>query len=158
MISIENKQLTIIIEEKISEIKNENLIDLFCTIHAFKILENKQGNEYEQACIQYKYIENMLIIEYINIFKLVRNPMFYDFIKYFKTFKKRMDIQNTETKATINEYLQQTEDISQKIIITMVFNIETNLKEIEKEKKTILSYIKIGEMDKEIFESIWKEK
>ena len=99
----------------------------------------------------------MIINEYINIFNIIRIPLFYDFIKYFKTIKEKFNNQETESKININEYLEQIENISQEIIIIMVFNIETTLNEIEEKKNIFIKYLKINNMDIEIFNTIKKE-
>lgn len=83
--------------EKINEISNKNLIELFCIINAFNIKEIEKGNEYNKGWIKIKYIKEMSITEYINIFKLVRIPILYDFVKYFKEIEEKFENQNVET-------------------------------------------------------------
>ena len=63
---------------------NDTIINLFCTILSLKTLEINKGNEYEKAQIKLKYIRNIHVTEYINIFKLVRNPTLFEFVFYFK--------------------------------------------------------------------------
>lgn len=136
----------------------KDIIELFCIINAFKMLEPKKGNEYERAYIKVKYLEQMIITEYINIFNLIRVPTFYEFVKYFWTFEKRMSQQSNDTDPKINDYLWQSEEISQKIIIIMVFEIKSTKIEIDNKAKFLLESIKINEMDKEIFTILKKEK
>lgn len=153
-INIENNIFKITLNEKINEIKEENLIDLFCIILSLNIIEIKNGNEYEKAQIKIKYIKNTLITEYINIFKLVRTPTIYEFLKYFITIEEKYNIQNTETKLHLNDYIEINENISQELIITMIFKIKTDIKEIKNKKNTIKNSLKIGNIDNEIFNLI----
>lgn len=155
---IKDKIIKIIIEDKIDKIEDNNLIDLFCIINAINTLEIKKGNEYEKAYIKLKYIDNMVINEYINIFTIVRVPVFYEFVKYFKSIKKNIEEQNVETKIDINEYLSKIENVSQEVIITMIFNIESTEKDIKIKKDMFKQLIKINNMDIEIFNIIKKEK
>jgi len=46
---IEKKILKIKMNEKINEISNKNLIELFCIINAFNIKEIEKGNEYNKG-------------------------------------------------------------------------------------------------------------
>jgi len=39
----------------------------------------------------------MIISEYINIFKIIRTPFIYEFIKYFKNIDEKFNKQNIET-------------------------------------------------------------
>jgi hypothetical protein len=106
--------------------------------------------------VRIKYIKNTLITEYINIFKLVRTPILYDFVCYFKTINERFDSQNIDTKLHMDDYLEKAEDISQDILITMVFNISTKMEDIEKLSEKIFESIKVNNMDVEIFNMIEK--
>ena len=76
----------------------------------------------------------MIISEYINIFKIIRTPFIYEFIKYFKNIDEKFNKQNIETKLDINEYLEEIEEISQEIIIIMIFKIETNEEDLIKKR------------------------
>ena len=58
-----------------------------------------EENEYDKAWLKIKYVRNLLITENIDVFNIVRIPNLYEFASYFT----------------------QTENISQKIVITMVF-------------------------------------
>lgn len=142
IIEIKEKIFKIKIENKINDIKINELIEIFCTIKAFQKIETKNGNEYEKAWLKIKYKKEMVVNEYINIFKLVRLPFLYDFIEYFTTIEKKFDEQTTDTKINIDDYLLQNENISQEIIIIMVFNIKATLGEIIKKKKGLLKIIK----------------
>ncbi len=93
----------------------------------------------------------MSITEYINIFKLVRIPILYDFVKYFKEIEEKFENQNIETKINVNDYIQETQQISQEIIIEMVFDIKCSIEEIEEIKKTLIESIKINKVDISIF-------
>ncbi len=155
-INLKEKILRIKINEKINEIKNENIIEIFNIIHAFRKLEIKKGNEYESAWIKIKYTNNMLETKYLNIFKLVRNPNLNDFVEYLKTIKEKLGSQNTDTKMHLDDYFEEEIEISQEIEIKMIFSIETNINEIEKEQKRLINIMKITEIDKEIFEMIKK--
>lgn len=156
--TIKDKTLKIEIKNKINEIKKEDLLEIFCIINSFKILETKKGNEYEKAWIKIKYIKNTIITEYINIFKLIRTPMLYEFINYFSSIKENLNPQNTETKLNITDYLEEIENISQDIIIYMVFNIETKPEEIEIEKNKLKKIIQATAADKYTFELIENKK
>lgn len=155
-INIENNIFKITIKEKINEIKEKNLIELFCVILALNVIEIKNGNEYEKAQIKIKYINNTLITEYINIFKIIRTPTIYEFLKYFTTIEEKYNLQNTETKLHLNDYIEVNNNISQEIIITMIFKIKTEITEITKKTNTIKNSLKIGNMDNEIFNLIKK--
>ena len=100
----------------------------------------------------------MTTTEYINIFNLVRIPSFYDFVKYFKNINTKFSTQETETKINLNDYLIETENISQEIILILVFNIETSIEEIQKKEKILLKYLEINNMQNEIFSILEKEK
>ena len=150
-ISIKKKILKIKINDRINEIKEEDLVKIFCLIQAFNIEETYKGNEYDKAYVELKYIENMPITEYLNIFKIVRTPTFYEFIKYFKKINEKFDRQNSDTKMNISDYLEKTENISQKIIIIMVFDIETKVEEIKEKSEIFLKMLKINKIDEEIF-------
>lgn len=144
--------LKIELNEKISEISEENLIEIFCFIDAFNIIETKKGNEYEKAWIKLKYEKEMLITEYINIFNLVRVPTFYEFIKYFLKIEEKFDTQDTNTRIDLTDYIYGTENLSQEIIIIMVFKIVSEKKEVEKTQKLLIETLKAGGIDKRIFE------
>jgi hypothetical protein len=147
--------LRIKFENKINELKKTELILLFCIIDAFNNLEMKKyQNEYSNASIQLKYIKGVLIKENINIFKIVRVPMLIDFVNYFISIEKIYNTQSTETKLNLDDYIEQKEDISQEVIITMVFKIKTTLKELNNEKKIILKILKINKIDERVFEII----
>jgi hypothetical protein len=89
--------------------------------------------------------------EYINIFKIIRKPFLYDFVKYFKSIDEKYGSQNSETKLNLDDYFNQIDEISQEILIIMVFNIESKRDEIMKIKEIIKESLKINSMDKEIF-------
>jgi hypothetical protein len=89
--------------------------------------------------------------EYINIFKIIRKPFLYDFVKYFKSIDEKYGSQNSETKLNLDDYFNQIDEISQEILIVMVFNIESKKDEIMKIKEIIKESLKINSMDKEIF-------
>jgi hypothetical protein len=89
--------------------------------------------------------------EYINIFKIIRKPFLYDFVKYFKSIDEKYVSQNSETKLNLDDYFNQIDEISQEILIIMVFNIESKRDEIMKIKEIIKESLKINNMDKEIF-------
>lgn len=146
-VSIDNNMLKINIDFKIDEIDKHILIELFCIINAFKTLEKKNGNEYDKAFIKLEYEENMIIEEYINIFNLIRSPNFYEFMKYFLTIRNRTQSQNVETKLNIDDYLNRNENISQKIIIIMVFKIESNIDELSSKVEKLISIIKMTDID-----------
>lgn len=150
-IIIKENQVKITLHNKINEIKNDDLIETFCWIHAFKILEDKKGNEYDKAWLKIKYIEDMPIYEYINIFKLIRIPSLYDFVKYFKSIEEKFNQQSNETKINLDEYFNQKENISQDILIIMVFDIISTKEEINKLKEKLWNLLKITKADKDIF-------
>jgi len=143
--------LKIKIDEKINDISEENIIDLFCFISAFQRVETKKGNEYDKAWLKVEYMQGFEVNEYINIFKIIRKPFLYDFVKYFKSIDEKYGSQNSETKLNLNDYFNQIDEISQEILIIMVFNIESKRDEIMKIKEIIKESLKINNMDKEIF-------
>ena len=91
---IKENTIRIKIEEKINKISNENLIEIFCTILAFNELEKEKGNDYNKVWLNIKYKKEMIISEYINIFKIIRTPFIYEFIKYFKNIDEKFNKQN----------------------------------------------------------------
>jgi hypothetical protein len=139
------------LKNKINELNNNTLINLYCIILSFNLLEFKNGNEYDKAQIRLKYVQNMLVIEHINIFKILRTITLFEFLKYFKTWEDKYNKQNIETKVNINDYLEKTENISQEIIITMVFKIQTTIKEVKEKEKFLLSTFDINEINTNIF-------
>ncbi len=99
----------------------------------------------------------MLITEYINIFKLIRTPNLYDLTKFFLTIDETFNTQNNDTNIALDDYIIETENISQEIIITMVFNIENNINLIQADSLKIKKILKIDNSDKETFILIKKE-
>jgi hypothetical protein len=89
--------------------------------------------------------------EYINIFKIIRKPFLYDFVKYFKSIDEKYSSQNSETKLNLDDYFNQIDELSQEILIIMVFDIESKKDEIMKIKEIIKESLKINNMDEEIF-------
>lgn len=89
--------------------------------------------------------------EYINIFKIIRKPFLYDFVKYFKSINEKYSSQNSETKLNLDDYFNQIDELSQEILIIMVFDIESKEDEIMKIKEIIKESLKINNMDEEIF-------
>jgi hypothetical protein len=153
-IEINKKILKIKILEKINELKKENIIDIFCIIWAFKIEEKKRGNEYDSAWIKIKYIKNLIITENINVFNIVRIPDLYSFVNYIKKIEKNFDSQNTETKINLDDYFTQTENISQEIVILMMFEIESEEEKIKETKEKLKNNLKMTGADIEIFDLI----
>ncbi len=153
-IEINKKILKIKILEKINELKKENIIDIFCIIWAFKIEEKKRGNEYDSAWIKIKYIKNLVITENINVFNIVRIPDLYSFVNYIKKIEKNFDSQNTETKINLDDYFTQTENISQEIVILMMFEIESEEEKIKETKEKLKNNLKMTGADIEIFDLI----
>lgn len=145
---IKENTIRIKIEEKINKISNENLIEIFCTILAFNELEKEKGNDYNKVWLNIKYKKEMIISEYINIFKIIRTPFIYEFIKYFKNIDEKFNKQNIETKLDINEYLEEIEEISQEIIIIMIFKIETNEEDLIKKRNNLIKLFKFSYTDK----------
>ena len=133
-IEINKKIMKIKLEDKINELKKDDIIDVFCLIWAFKIEEKKKGNEYDSAWIKIRYIKNLVITENINIFNLVRLPDLYNFVSYIKKIEKNFDSQNTETKMHLDDYFNQIHNVSQEIVILMVFEIESDIIEIKRTK------------------------
>ena len=150
---IKENTIRIKIEEKINKISNENLIEIFCTILAFNELEKEKGNDYNKVWLNIKYKKEMIISEYINIFKIIRTPFIYEFIKYFKNIDEKFNKQNIETKLDINEYLEEIEEISQEIIIIMIFKIETNEEDLIKKRNNLIKLFKFSYTDK-MFENM----
>lgn len=143
--------LKIKIDEKINDISDENIINLFCFISAFQRVETKKGNEYDKAWLKVEYMQGFEVNEYINIFKIIRKPFLYDFVKYFKSINEKYSSQNSETKLNLDDYFNQIDELSQEILIIMVFDIESKEDEIMKIKEIIKESLKINNMDEEIF-------
>jgi len=143
--------LKIKIDEKINDISDENIINLFCFISAFQRVETKKGNEYDKAWLKVEYMQGFEVNEYINIFKIIRKPFLYDFVKYFKSINEKYSSQNSETKLNLDDYFNQIDELSQEILIIMVFDIESKKDEIMKIKEIIKESLKINNMDEEIF-------
>lgn len=141
---IKENTMRIKIDEKINKVKKENLIKVFSIIAALKKLE--KGNEYDKAWIHLRYKKEMMVSEYINIFKIVRKPFLYDFMNYFENIDEKFNRQNTETKINLDDYLEEIEEISQEILIIMVFEIKTSKKEIVKEAERIIKMIEISDI------------
>lgn len=155
-IIIKEKIFKIKLKNKINELKDNELTRIYHLILSLKILENQKGNEYDQASIEYKYIKQTLIVEHINIFKIIRSPSRYEFIKYFLSIKEEFDTQG-ETKINLNEYITSTEEISQNIQIKMVFKIETTIKEIEEKEKKFNNNLIMDGGQEELFKWIRKD-
>ena len=153
-IEINKKILKIKILEKMNELKKENIIDIFCVIWAFKIEEKNRGNEYDSAWIRIKYIKNLVITENINVFNIVRIPDLYSFVNYIKKIERNFDSQNTETKINLDDYFTQTENISQEIVILMMFEIESEEEKIKETKEKLKNNLKMTGADIEIFDLI----
>ena len=156
IIKIDKNLLKIKIKDKLNELTEEEIIEMFSIILAFKIEEKSRGNEYDKAWLKIEYVRNLLITENINVFNLVRIPNLYEFANYFKRIENMYDSQNVDTKISLNDYFTQTENISQEIIITMVFEIESKVEDVEKTRNTLLKSLKMSGSDKEVFEIIKK--
>jgi hypothetical protein len=92
----------------------------------------------------------MIIIERINIFKLVRLPYLYDMIKFFKKIKENYNQQETNTKLNLNDYFEEKEEISQNITIIMVFNINSKVNNLRKNKDKLYK-LSQNFLDKDFF-------
>jgi hypothetical protein len=92
-----------------------------------------------------------MVNEYINVFKIIRKPFLYDFVKYFKNIDDKYNSQGSETKLNLDDYFSQINELSQEILIIMVFNIESKEDEILMMSKKIKETLKVNDMDKEIF-------
>jgi hypothetical protein len=55
----------------------------------------------------------------------------YSFVNYIKKIERNFDSQNTETKINLDDYFTQTENISQEIVILMMFEIESEEEKIK---------------------------
>ncbi len=95
-----------------------------------------------------------MITEYLNIFKIVRKPYLSEFVTYFTKIEEKFSTQSNDTKITLDDYFNEIEEISQEIIIVMVFEIDSDNELIQKKKQRILSILKINDMDVEIFEQV----
>lgn len=153
-VEINKKIMKIKLEDKINELKKDDIIDVFCLIWAFKIEEKKKGNEYDSAWIKIRYIKNLVITENINIFNLVRLPDLYNFVNYIKKIEKNFDSQNTETKMHLDDYFNQIHNVSQEIVILMMFEIESDIIEIKRTKEKLKNNLKMTNSDVEIFDLI----
>lgn len=139
------KDIKIVINNKISKLKKEEILDIFVTLEAIRISEKGRGNGYDKAWLKIKYRKNFVVTEHINISDLVRVPTLYSVISYFKNIEKRFDKQNTETKINMNDYLEGEDLISQEILIMMVFNVESKVEDIEIIKTRIKKSINIDD-------------
>lgn len=153
-VEINKKIMKIKLEDKINELKKDDIIDVFCLIWAFKIEEKKKGNEYDSAWIKIRYIKNLVITENINIFNLVRLPDLYNFVNYIKKIEKNFDSQNTETKMHLDDYFNQIHNVSQEIVILMMFEIESDIIEIKRTKEKLKNNLKMTNSDVEVFDLI----
>ena len=153
-IDINKKIFKIRMIDRIDELKKEDIVRIFCMILAFKIEEKRKGNEYDSAWIKIKYQRNLIITENINIFNLVRLPELYNFVNYIKKIEKNFDSQNTDTKINLNDYFTQTENISQEIVILMMFNIESKSFELIKTQEKLINSLKRTNADIEVFNLI----
>ena len=140
-IIIKENEFKLIIKKKMSKLVKEDIIKIFSILESFKKLEIKKGNEYEHGWIKLTYLKEMKTSEYINIFKLVRNPILYDFLSYFLTINENFNKQSTDTKINLDDYIESMEETSQEIIIIMVFKITTKHNQIEKKSKKIENFI-----------------
>jgi hypothetical protein len=75
----------------------------------------------------------------------------YDFVKYFKDVDEKYNSQSSTTKLDLDDYFNQVNEISQEILIIMVFDIESKEEEILIVSNKIRETLKINNMDKEIF-------
>jgi hypothetical protein len=75
----------------------------------------------------------------------------YDFVKYFKDVDEKYNSQSSTTKLDLDDYFNQVNEISQVILIIMVFDIESKEEEILIMSNKIRETLKINNMDKEIF-------
>ena len=149
---IKNNTLKIKINKRINNLDNNEIIDLFCIISAFNKEEKKKGNEYDKAWIKIRYLKGVMITEYLNIFKIVRKPYLSEFVTYFTRIEEKFSTQSGDTKITLDDYFNEIEEISQEIIIIMVFNIDSDNELIQEKKQRILSILMINNMNVEIFE------
>lgn len=145
------KCLKIKLDEKINNMSEKNIIELFCLVSAFQVVETKKGNEYDKAWIKVEYVQGFEVSEYINIFKIIRKPFLYDFVKYFKSIYEKHSSQSSTTRLDLDDYFNQINEISQEILIIMVFDIESKKDEIIKVKEVIKRSLEVNDMDKEIF-------
>lgn len=142
-IKINENILEIIVNTPLYELKNDKikLIEIFSYIKTFKKIELK-FNELDQAFIQIKQINQWEETNYINIFKIIKNcNLFMDFEEYFKEFEEYFSSQSTETKFHIDDYIINTTEISQKIIIKTIFKIEIEPEKLNYESKKLLKKI-----------------
>ena len=129
------------INKALYEITVKEIEELFAIIKAFKTLELK-NNELDEAWIQITSINQWEETKYINIFKMVRNCRFLgDFEEYFRLFNKHFE-QSHETKIHLDSYLNNYQEIKQKIIIKTLFPIRTTTKMIIDARNGIMDEIK----------------
>jgi hypothetical protein len=137
-IEIKEKTIIIDINKKIYELEKENLIDLFLDIKAFNSLEKKKySNEYLKGILNIKYKTNVLNIEYVNVYKIIRNPSPIEFFSYFLKFKENFSEQSNDTKINLNDYFVEIDTFSQKILIEMDFKIKATILEIKEKKEEL---------------------
>lgn len=158
IIEIRNNTITIFIKNKINELEDVEILNMFYIVKAIKLLETSKGNEYKNAFLILKYVESMLIKEYINIFTLVRLPSFHEFINYFLTFEEKFDKQNTNTKNYINDYLEASTNISQSVYIEFIFKIETTFEELNEKIMEVKKIIEFDDSHLEIINILKKKK
>jgi hypothetical protein len=64
---------------------------------------------------------------------------------------EKYNSQSSTTKLDLDDYFNQVNELSQEILIIMVFDIESREEEILIMSKKIKETLKINDMDKEIF-------
>lgn len=129
------------INNKINNLTKLEILEIYCIIYIIKQEEVNIGNDFEKAFLKIKILKEIQITEYINIYSLVREPIFYEFLKYFKNFKNKFNEQNLDTKLNINDYFSEIENISQEIILTLIFKPQITIKIIEEKQKKLFNKI-----------------
>lgn len=129
------------INNKINNLTKLEILEIYCIIYIIKQEEVNIGNDFEKAFLKIKILKETQITEYINIYSLVREPIFYEFLKYFKNFKNKFNEQNLDTKLNINDYFSEIENISQEIILTLIFKPQITIKIIEEKQKKLFNKI-----------------
>jgi hypothetical protein len=82
-IKINDNIIEIIMETKINKLRNEEILTLYSIALSLNDGEQRNGNEYGTANMVLSFNDSKENGEFINIFKIMRYPIFYEFVHYF---------------------------------------------------------------------------
>jgi hypothetical protein len=87
----------------------------------------------------------------------MRYPIFYEFVHYFLHWSPFLEEQGTDTSLSLNDYFYDRGEITQKIVIKMLFKINMTPFEIWEKAEHYKKIIKIGNSHLSVFEAIMKD-